>query len=88
MQLPALLNPLIGVWMDRVSLPRFVIQEKTISSPAAANGFLMTMSFMARSSVVVVVGFLGDVIGLEATYICRVAVGLAAIPFIVMVPPS
>lgn len=60
--------------MDRVSLRWFVIQEKSISSPAAANGFLM-MSFMARSSVVVVVGFLGDVIGLEATYICRAAGG-------------
>jgi FSR family fosmidomycin resistance protein-like MFS transporter len=63
-----------------------LVQEYSRSSPAAANGIFMMVSFMARSSVVVVVGYLGDVIGLQTTYICSALIGLAAIPFILMLP--
>jgi len=63
-----------------------LVQEHSRSSPAAANGIFMMVSFMARSSVVVVVGYLGDVIGLQATYICSALIGLAGIPFILMLP--
>jgi FSR family fosmidomycin resistance protein-like MFS transporter len=63
-----------------------LVQENSRSSPAAANGIFMMVSFMARSSVVVVVGYLGDVIGLQTTYICSALIGLAAIPFILMLP--
>jgi FSR family fosmidomycin resistance protein-like MFS transporter len=63
-----------------------MVQEQSISSPAAANGFFMMAAFMARSSVVVIVGFMGDVIGLEATYVCSALIGLAGIPFIMMLP--
>lgn len=63
-----------------------LVQEQSLSSPATANGFYMMVSFMARSSVVVIVGFLGDMIGLESTYICSAVLGLLGIPFILMLP--
>ena len=63
-----------------------LVQEQNPKHPAAANGFYMMASFMARSAVVVIVGFLGDMIGLEATYICSALLGLIGIPFILMLP--
>ncbi len=63
-----------------------LVQEHSRTSPAAANGIFMMVSFMARSSVVVAVGYLGDVIGLQTTYICSALIGLAGIPFILMLP--
>jgi MFS transporter, FSR family, fosmidomycin resistance protein len=63
-----------------------LVQEHSVTSPAAANGLFMMVSFVARSAIVVIVGFLGDLIGLEATYICSALLGLTAIPFIFMLP--
>ncbi len=63
-----------------------LVQDNSGSGPAAANGFFMMMSFIARSSVVVIVGFMGDLIGLEATYVCSALLGLLGIPFILMLP--
>ena len=63
-----------------------LIQEHAKSSPAAANGFFMMVSFMARSAIVVVVGFIADLIGLRATYFISAIMGLLAIPFILMLP--
>jgi FSR family fosmidomycin resistance protein-like MFS transporter len=63
-----------------------MVQENSVSSPAAANGIYMMISFLARSAVVVIVGFMGDQIGLQATYLCSAALGVAGIPFILMLP--
>ncbi len=63
-----------------------LVQEHSTTSPAAANGLLMMVLFLARSSIVVIVGFMGDAIGLESTYICCSALGLVSIPFIMMLP--
>jgi len=63
-----------------------LVQEHSVSSPAAANGFFMMATFMSRSSVVVIVGLMGDLIGLEATYVCSALLGLVGIPFIMMLP--
>jgi FSR family fosmidomycin resistance protein-like MFS transporter len=63
-----------------------LVQENASHSPAAANGLFMMISFMARSAVVVVVGFIADHIGLNATYLISAAMGLAGIPFIMMLP--
>ncbi len=63
-----------------------MVQEEATDSPAAANGLFMMASFMARSSVIVLVGYLGDLIGLGATYICSALLGLVGIPFILMLP--
>lgn len=65
-----------------------MVQEHSTHSPSAANGIFMMASFTARSSVVVVVGFCADLIGLQNTYLLSALLGLAGIPFIVMLPKS
>ncbi len=63
-----------------------LVQEHAGDSPAAANGLFMMISFLARSAVVVVVGMMGDGIGLRAAYIISASAGLLGIPFIWMLP--
>ena len=63
-----------------------LVQENATSSPAAANGFYMMVSFLARSAVVVIVGFVADMIGLQTTYYVSAAMGLIGIPFVFMLP--
>jgi len=62
-----------------------LVQENAGHSPAAANGLFM-ISFIARSAVVVVVGFIADRIGLNAAYLISAAMGLIGIPFVLMLP--
>jgi FSR family fosmidomycin resistance protein-like MFS transporter len=63
-----------------------LVQEHGRHSPAAANGLFMMISFIARSAVVVVVGFIADRIGLQATYLISAAMGLFGIPVIFKLP--
>jgi FSR family fosmidomycin resistance protein-like MFS transporter len=63
-----------------------MIQEHSTTSPAAANGIFMMASFTARSTVVVVVGFIADKIGLQSTYLLSALLGVGGIPFILMLP--
>jgi len=65
-----------------------LIQENARHSPAAANRLFMMISFIARSAVVVVVGFIADRIGLNATYLISAAMGLVGIPFVLMLPKN
>ncbi len=59
-----------------------MIQEFSADGSSSANGVFMMISFLARSAVVVVVGFVGDQIGLEKTYILCAIIGFFAIPFV------
>ncbi len=63
-----------------------LVQEHAGDSPAAANGMFMMTAFVARSTVVVLVGLIADHTNLETTYLISAAAGLAAIPFIFMLP--
>jgi FSR family fosmidomycin resistance protein-like MFS transporter len=63
-----------------------MIQEATEGGSSSANGLFMMISFLARSAVVVVVGFMADHIGLERTYILSAVLGLLGIPAILMLP--
>ena len=63
-----------------------LVQEHARSSPSAANGLYMMASFIARSAIVVVVGFIADHIGLRATYFLSAALGLLGVPFIFKLP--
>ena len=63
-----------------------MVQENATRSPAAANGLFMMISFIARSAVVVAVGFIADMIGLRATYLLSALAGAIGIPFILMLP--
>ena len=63
-----------------------LVQEHAADRPAAANGFFMMISFLARSAIVVVVGLVADLAGLRNTYVLSAVLGMAAIPFIMMLP--
>jgi len=63
-----------------------MIQEYSENGSSSANGLFMMISFLARSAVVVVVGFVADHVGLEKTYILSAMIGILAIPFILKIP--
>jgi FSR family fosmidomycin resistance protein-like MFS transporter len=63
-----------------------LVQEHARSSPSAANGLFMMVSFMARSAIVVVVGGVGDWLGLRTAYILSALTGLLGIPFVLLLP--
>ncbi len=65
-----------------------IVQERAVKSPAAANGIYMMISFMARSAIVVGVGWLGDLMGLRNTYLVAAALGLLGLPFVWLLPRS
>lgn len=59
-----------------------MVQEFSEEGSSAANGVFMMISFLARSAVVVLVGFSGDMMGLEKTFIACGVIGLAGIPLV------
>jgi FSR family fosmidomycin resistance protein-like MFS transporter len=63
-----------------------LVQEHAGKSPSAANGFFMMISFLARSAVVVVVGYGGDLLGLQTSFVISAIAGLIAIPFVFRLP--
>lgn len=63
-----------------------LIQEHAKNSPAAANGIFMMTSFVARASMVVVIGLIADRSGLETAYLFSAIAGFIGIPFILMLP--
>jgi len=63
-----------------------MIQEHAGDSPATANGMFMMISFMARASMVVVIGLIADQSGLQTAYLISAGAGLIGIPFIFMLP--
>ncbi len=63
-----------------------LVQEHAKGSPSAANGLFMMISFVTRSGIVVLVGFLGDLVGLKDTYFISSFLGILGIPFIFMLP--
>ena len=61
-----------------------VSQENSGNSPAAANGLFMMVSFLIRSITIVLVGLIGDVVGLESMFMISALAGFGAIPFLMM----
>jgi FSR family fosmidomycin resistance protein-like MFS transporter len=59
-----------------------MVQEYSVDGSSAANGVFMMISFLARSAVVVLVGFVADMVGLEKTFVICGVIGLAGIPFV------
>jgi len=59
-----------------------MVQEYSVNGSSAANGVYMMVSFLARSAVVVLVGFVADMVGLEKTFMICGMIGFAAIPFV------
>lgn len=54
--------------------------------PAFVNGLYMTMNFVLTALATFLVGWLGDLFGLETAYIIANVIALAAIPFAAKIP--
>ncbi|WP_458774425.1 MFS transporter [Desulforhopalus sp. 52FAK] len=65
-----------------------MVQEYSVNGSSAANGVFMMISFLARSAVVVLVGFVADMIGLEKTFVLCGLIGLVGIPFVFTIKPD
>ncbi|MCP4745117.1 MAG: MFS transporter [Desulfobacteraceae bacterium] len=65
-----------------------MVQEFCRESPAVANGIFIMFIFTARSTVTVLVGFIADKIGLQATFMCTAVIAFAGIPFLLMIPEA
>ena len=63
-----------------------MIQEYSKDGSSSANGLFMMISFLARSAVVVLIGFIADQIGLKSTYILCALIGFMGIPFVLKLP--
>ncbi len=63
-----------------------LVQEQVQGSPSAANGLFMMISFITRSGIVVLVGYMGDLVGLRNTYLISSLLGALGIPFVFMLP--
>ena len=59
-----------------------MVQEYSKDGSSAANGVFMMVSFMSRSAVVVLVGLVADLVGLETTFIICAMIGLTGIPLV------
>ncbi len=59
-----------------------IIQENANGKPSAANGLFMMVAFFSRAVAILIVGFLGDIMGLQYMYVACSVVGLAALPFL------
>jgi FSR family fosmidomycin resistance protein-like MFS transporter len=60
--------------------------ENSGDNPAVANGTFMMMAFAIRSVFAVVVGALGDAIGMYDTYFVCAALAALGIPFVFLLP--
>jgi len=56
--------------------------------PALINGIFMTISFLVSALSLLVIGSLGDLLGLQTSYIITACVSILAIPFIFKLPSS
>ena len=63
-----------------------MIQEYSREGSSSANGVFMMISFLARSAIVVLIGFVADHLGLEQTYLLCAVVGFLGIPFVFKLP--
>lgn len=62
-----------------------MVQEYSVNGSSAANGVFMMISFLARSAVVVLVGFVADIVGLEKTFVICGLIGFTGIPFVLRI---
>lgn len=62
-----------------------IINETASERPAFLNGLYMTVNFGTGAVTVLIIGFLGDLFGLELTYKISALLGFAAIPFILKI---
>ncbi|MDA3839370.1 MAG: MFS transporter [Candidatus Delongbacteria bacterium] len=61
-----------------------LVQERDTENLSFLNGTYMTISFVGSSIMVLTVGFLSDIFGLDTTYLVTAFLSIAAIPFVLM----
>ena len=59
-----------------------IIQENANGKPSAANGLFMMVAFFSRAVAIMIVGFLGDIMGLQYMYVACSIIGFAGLPFL------
>ena len=65
-----------------------MVLENAGDNPAAANGTYFMTSFAARGMILLVVGALGDSIGLRAAYYWCAGFAMLGLPFVLLLPKS
>lgn len=65
-----------------------LVHDTDSEHPAFVNGIYMTINFVMSSAMVILVGFLGDKIGLISTYKICAILATGSIPFILLLPKN
>jgi FSR family fosmidomycin resistance protein-like MFS transporter len=65
-----------------------IVQEHLPNNRATANGLYISMAFLSRSLAALVLGFMGDRLGLQTTYLWATVISLLVIPMIFLLPKS
>lgn len=88
----ALLIPvLIGLGLTALSVsPVFLalVQDQLPENRATANGLFMSFAFGIRALNVLMVGALGDALGLQAAFVAAALISLLSLPLIVTLPAT
>jgi MFS transporter, FSR family, fosmidomycin resistance protein len=63
-----------------------MVLEQVPEQRATANGLFMSMSFLIRSAVTLLIGIMGDSFGLEAAFMVTVVLTFLAVPFVFLLP--
>jgi len=63
-----------------------VVQEHARGMRATANGLFMAIDFVVLSTVTVLVGWMGDIMGLRAAFAWSAVLALAGVPVILLLP--
>ena len=61
-----------------------LVQERDTENLSFLNGTYMTISFVGSSAMVLTVGLLSDIFGLDTTYIITAFLAIGVIPFVLM----
>jgi FSR family fosmidomycin resistance protein-like MFS transporter len=63
-----------------------LVQDTNSEHPAFVNGIYMTINFVMGSLLVLLIGILGDSIGLQTTYKICATLSVGTIPFVLLLP--
>lgn len=65
-----------------------LVQDQKSTHPSFFNGIYMTINFASSSIAVVLVGWLGDLISLQITYMITGSAAMLSIPFVLRLAPE
>ena len=65
-----------------------LVQESLPENRALANGVYMSLSFLIRPGVVILVGVMGDLWGMSAAFMACGIITLLGLPFLLLLPTA